>query len=199
MKIATIVLGFLALMGASALAKPTPIVASQSHEEFTAVGQMPPIAGSPMVGPGATTDITISIDSYSSDEEARAIAAAFAKGEHKGLRSALEKASVKARIAFVGRNGFYELKLLRTRKTPNGGRQIFGIGAKSIRFLDAYYSGRSHLEEFGILQLDLTSNNGIEEGSGTLVHKVQIKSLDADSISLDDQGIEPVRLTVRRQ
>jgi hypothetical protein len=127
------------------------------------------------------------------------MAAAFAKGQHKALRSALEKASVKARIAFVGRNGFYELKLLRTKKTPNGGRQIFGIGAKSIRFLDAYYSGRSHLEEFGILQLELTSSNGIEEGSGTLVHKVQIKSLDADSISLDDQGIEPVRLTVRKQ
>src|SRR5580765_8765386 len=101
MKIATIVLGFLALMGASVLAEPTPIVASQSHEEFAAVGQMPTIAGSPMVGPGATNDITISIDSYSSDEEAQAMAAAFAKGQHKALRSALQKASVKARIAFV--------------------------------------------------------------------------------------------------
>jgi hypothetical protein len=198
MKVATIVLGFLALMGASVLAEPTPIVASQSREEFTAVGQMPTIAGSPMVGPGATTDITISIDNYSSDEEARTMAAAFAKGQHKALRSALNKASVKARIAFVGRNGFYEFKLLRVKKTPNG-RQIFGVGEKSIRFLDAYYSGRSHLEEFGILQLDLTNNNGVEEGSGTLIHKAQIKSLDADSITLDDQGIEPVRLTVRRQ
>jgi hypothetical protein len=198
MKVAIIVLGFLALMGASVLAEPTPIVASQSREEFIAVGQMPPIAGSPMVGPGATNDITISIDNYSSDEEAGTMAAAFAKGQHKALRKALERASVKARITFVGRNGFYELKLLRVTKTPNG-RQIFGIGPKSIRFLDAYYSGRSHLEEFGILQLQLTDNNGIEEGSGTLVHKVQIKSLAADSISLDDQGLEPVRLTVRKQ
>jgi hypothetical protein len=198
MKVAIIVLGFLALMGASVLVEPTPIAASQSREEFMAQGQMPPIAGSPMVGPGATADITISIDNYSSDEEARTMAAAFAKGQHKALRSALSKASVKARIAFVGRNGFYELRLLRVKKTP-GGRQIFGIGPKSIRFLDAYYSGRSHLEEFGILQLDLTDNNGVEEGSGTMVHKAQIKSLDADSIALDDHGLEPVRLTVRRQ
>src|SRR6476620_1892091 len=198
MKVATIVLGFLALMGASVLTEPKPIVASQSREEFTAVGQMPPIAGNPMVGPGATADITISIDNYSSDDEAQTMAAAFAKGQHKALRSALNKASVKARIAFVGRNGFYELRLLRTKKTPNG-RQIFGIGPKSVRFLDAYYSGRTHLEEFGILQLDLTNNNGVEEGSGTLVHKVQIKSLDADSLTLDDHGIEPVRLTVRKQ
>jgi hypothetical protein len=198
MKIAIIVLGFLALMGASVPAEPTPIMASQSREEFMAVGQMPTIAGSPMVGPGATADITISIDNYSSDEEARTMAAAFAKGQHQALRSALNKASVKARIAFVGRNGFYELKLLRATKTPNG-RQIFGVGAESIGFLDAYYSGRSRLEEFGILQIELTNNNGVEEGSGMLVHKAQIKSLDADSIKLDDQGIEPVRLTVRKQ
>jgi hypothetical protein len=198
MKVSTIVLGFLALMGVAVLFEPTPIVASQAREEFTAVGQMPPIAGNQMVGPGATAEITISIDSYSSDDEARAMAAAFAKGQHKALRSALEKSSVKAGITFVGRNGFYELKLLRSKKTANG-RQIFGIGEKSIRFLDAYYSGRSHLEEFGVLQIDLTNTNGIEEGSGALIHKVKIKSLAADALTLDDQGIEPVRLTVHRQ
>src|SRR3954467_969474 len=170
MKVSTIVLGFLALMGVAVLFEPTPIVASQPREEFTAVGQMPPIAGNPMVGPGATAEITISIDGYSSDDEARAMAAAFAKGQHKALRSALEKSSVKARITIVGRNGFYELKLLRSKKTANG-RQIFGIGEKSIRFLDAYYSGRWHLEEFGILQLELTENNGVEEGSGAMIHK----------------------------
>jgi hypothetical protein len=202
MKVATILLGFVALMGVSAIGGPAPIGAPQvrerSREEFLAVGQMQPIAGSPMVGPGANADIAISIDNYSSDDEARTMAAVFAKGQHKALRKALEKASVKARITFVGRNGFYELKLLRVKSTPNG-RQIFGVGEKSIGFLDAYYSGRSHLEEFGILQLDLTNKNGAEEGSGTLVHKAQIKLLEADSIKLDDQGIEPVRLTVRKQ
>ena len=198
MKVAIIVLGFLALMGASVLAGPTPINASQTREEFAAVGQMPTIAGSTMVGPGATADITISVDNYSSDDEARAMIAAFTRGQHKALRSALAKASVKARITFVGRNGFYELKLLRSTKTPNG-RQIFGIGEKSIRFLDAYYSGRWHLEEFGILQLELTNNNGVEEGSGAMIHKAQIKSLTPDSITLDNHGIEPVHLTVRRQ
>ena len=198
MKVAIIVLGFLALMGVSVLAGPTPINASQTREEFAAVGQMPTIAGSTMVGPGATADITISVDNYSSDDETRTMVAAFAKGQHKALRSALAKASVKARITFVGRNGLYELKLLRSIKTPSG-RQIFGIGEKSIRFLDAYYSGRWHLEEFGILQLELTNNNGVEEGSGAMIHKAQIKSLTADSITLDNQGIEPMRLTVRRQ
>jgi len=198
MKFATILLGFVALMGVSAAGGPAPISSPQAREEFTAVGQMPTIAGSQMVGPGATAEITISIDNYSSDEEAQTIIAAFAKGQHKALRKGLQKASVKARIAFVGRNGTYELKLLRMKKTATG-RQIFGIGERSIRFLDAYYSGRSHLEEFGILQLDLTNDGGVETGSGTLTHKAQIKSLAADSITLDDHGIEPVRLTVRKQ
>jgi hypothetical protein len=198
MKVATFLFGFLALVGAAVLAEPAPISASQAREELIATGQMPTIAGSPMVGPGASAELTISIDNYSSDEEARTMAAAFAKGQHKALRKDLEKASVKARIAFVGRNGFYELKLLRSQKTPNG-RTIFGIGSRSVRFLDAYYSGRSHLEEFGILQLELTNNNGVEEGSGQLIYKAQIKSLEADSLKLDDHGMEPVRLTIRKQ
>jgi hypothetical protein len=198
MKVATILVGLLILLSLPAIGGPASTDATQSREEFAATGQMPTIAGSAMVGAGATADITISIDSYSSDEEASAMASAFASGQHKALRKALQKATVKGRITFAGRNGFYELKLVRAKNTPNG-RQIFGLGEGSIRFLDAYYSGRSHLEEFGVLQLDLTRNNGAEEGSGALVHKAIIKTLAADSIVLDNHGIEPVRLTVRKQ
>lgn len=198
MKITIILFGLLMLLCLSAVGGPAVADTTQPREEFAATAYMPTIAGSPMVGAGATADITISIDSYSSDDEARAMASAFSKGQHKALRSALQKATVKGRITFAGRNGFYELKLLRVKNTPNG-RQIFGVGEGSIRFLDAYYSGRSHLEEFGILQLDLAKNNGAEEGSGTLVHKAAIKTLNPDSIVLDDHGITPVRLTVRRQ
>jgi hypothetical protein len=198
MKVATILVGLLVLSSLPAIGGPASTDVTQSREEFAATGQMPTIAGSAMVGAGATADITISIDSYSSDDEARAMAAAFAKGQHKALRSALRKATVKGRIAFAGRNGFYELKLLRTTNTPNG-RQIFGVGEGSIRFLDAYYPGRSHLEEFGILQLDLTKNSGAEEGSGALLHKAVIKTLTPDSIVPDNHGIDPVRLTVRKQ
>src|SRR5436190_3783707 len=103
MKVATFLFCFLALAGAAVLVEPAPISASQAREEFMAVGQMPTIVGSPMVGPGANAELTISIDNYSSDEEARTMAAAFAKGQHKALRKDLEKASIKGRIAFVGR------------------------------------------------------------------------------------------------
>ena len=198
MKVVITLVGCLSLICAAAIGGPARIQPRQSREELTAVAHLPTIAGQPMVGPGATSDVTISIDSYSSDEEAGAMAAAFARGQHKALRKALEKATPKARITFTGRNGYYELKLLRTLTTSNG-RQIFGLGERAIRFLDAYYPGRSHLEEFGILQLELTTNNAVTEGSGTLLHKARIKSLEANSINLDDNGIEPVRLTIGRQ
>lgn len=198
MKVAIAVLGVLALLGASGLGGTAPFSASQVREEFAAVGQMPSIAGSQMVGSGATANITISIESYSSDDEVRLMVDAFARGQHKALRKALEKAAIKGRIAFAGRNGYYELKLLRSKPTASG-RQIYGIGERSIRFLDGYYPGRSHLEEFGFLRLDLTSHNGLEEGSGLLIHKANIKSLTVEAVTPDDHGIEPVRLTVRRQ
>jgi hypothetical protein len=197
MKTATILLSVVVFMGASAIAGPAPISAPQGREEFTAVAQMPSIAGSPMVGSGATANLTISIDSFSTEEEARTMAAAFAKGQHKALRKALEKAPVRARVSFEGRNGFFELKLLRSKTTADG-RQIYGISDRTVRAFDAYYSGRSHLEEFGILQLDLTKKGDTEEGTGALIHKSKIKSFDSNSITLDDNGIEPVRLTIRK-
>jgi hypothetical protein len=168
--------------------------AQAQREDFSAIGQMPPIAGSAMVGAGATVEVTIYIDSYSSDDEARMMAGKFAKGAHQALRTALDKATLKGRIAVAGRNGYYELKLLRSTPTPNG-RRIFAVGMRSITFFDAYYPGRSYLDEFGILQLDLTKTNGVEAGSGALMHAAKIKSLSADSIVLDNHGVEPVRLT----
>jgi len=173
---------------------PRSVPAQEQREEFSAVAQMPAIAGNAMVGPGATANITIYIDRYSSDEEARMMAAKFAKGGHKSLRSALEKAALKGRIEVQGRNGYYELKLIRSKSTQKG-REIFAIGERPIRFLDAYYSGVSQLDEFGVVRLDLTNNKGVEGGSGTMMHAAKIKSLDADTLLPDNHGTDPVRLT----
>src|SRR5262245_56198857 len=118
MKVAVISLGFLVLVWVSAGGESAPTI--QSREEFAAVAYMPTVAGSAMVGAGATANVTIYIDSYSTDEETRDLSARFAKGQHKALRSGLEKALVKGRIAFEGRNGYYELKLLRSNQTANG-------------------------------------------------------------------------------
>ena len=196
MKVAFIGLGFLILLSLSAAGKPS-VQSTQTHEELAATAYMPTIAGSAMVGPGATSNITIYIDGYSSDEEVYAMAATFAQGQHKALRKALEKASVKGRIAVSGRDGFYELKLLHSKVATNG-RQIYGIGERAIRFLDAYYPGRSKLDEFGVMQLDLSEAGG-SQGSGVLIHATRIQSFDLKGIILPNNAIEPVRLTLSRQ
>ncbi|HXI25500.1 MAG TPA: hypothetical protein VNG71_16665 [Pyrinomonadaceae bacterium] len=169
----------------------------RSHEQFIALAQMPAVNGAVMVGPGATANINIYLDSYSTDEEVSLMAAKFTKGGHKALRSAFEKTSLKGRIAMSDRNGYYELKLVRSNPTENG-RRVFAVGERAMRFLDGYYSGRSKLDEFGILQLELHTENGIEQGTGTLFHAVRIKTLSGDRIVLDDHGIQPVRLRVRK-
>jgi hypothetical protein len=179
------------LSNAGGLASLAP---QAQREEFTAEGKMPSVSGSDMVGAGASANFSIYVDSYSSDLEARAMASEFALGGYKALRKALDKAPLKGRITMAGRDGSYELKLIRSQPTENG-RRIFAVGGRAIRFLDAYYSGRSHDYHFGVLQLELKSNDGREPGSGVLFHRARITKLEADTIALEDFGIEPARLT----
>jgi len=199
MKAATISLGCLFCLGLALASAPVPARLVIPNEEFTAVANMPSVNGNAMVGPGAASNVNIFLDNFTSDAEARAMASAFASGGYKSLRSAFKKATLKGRITMEGRNGSYELKLLRSKPTE-GGRRIFAVGERAIRFLDAYYPGRSQDYQFGILELDLKTDGSVEEGTGTLVYGGRIKTLEADSISLEDFGIEPVRLTgVRKQ
>lgn len=195
MKTLILVFGCLLCM---CLSNAAPAPGQAAREEFAATAYMPVVSGTEMVGPGSTANITIFVDLYSSEDESRTMAARFTQGGHKSLRSALNKASLKGRISVAGREGFYELKLLRSSPTADG-RHIFGIGERSIRFLDAYFPGRSKDDEFGIIQLDLKNGPNGEQGSGTLVRAARIKTLSADAITLDYFGIEPVRLEVRKQ
>src|SRR5262245_54872296 len=198
MKSAFILIGCLVCLSLSNTS-PAPPCPSSPREEFVAIGNMPSVTGSEMVGPGATINVSIYLDSYSTDAEARAMASQFSGGGYKALRKALEKATLKGRITVSGREGSYDLKLLRST-TTDGGRRIFAVGERPIRFLDAYYSGRTHDEQFGILQLELKTTGRLEEGSGVLVHGGRIKGLEADTITLEDSTFEPVRLAgVRRQ
>jgi hypothetical protein len=180
------------------LSNTLPAVGQAAREEFAVTGYMPTVTGQEMVGPGSTASITVFVDLYSSDDEARTMAARFAEGGHKALRKALAKATLKGRISVAGREGYYDLKFLRSRQTDSG-RQIYGIGERSIRFLDSYYPGRSKEDEFGVIQFELKNDQGVEQGAGTLVRAARIKSLDGNSISLDNYGIQPVRLVVRKQ
>ena len=170
MKVVIVLFGCLSLLYLSSSVGSAPRQGQPPREQFAALALMPAIGGTVMVGAGATANLEIYLNRYSTEEEVDLMAAKFAKGGHKALRSALEKATLKGRIAMSGRNGNYEFKLVRSIATENG-RRIFAVGERAIRFLDGYYAGRSHLEEFRILQLDLKTRDGTEQGSGTIITK----------------------------
>ena len=147
-----------------------------------------------MVAAGARVNVDLFVNSYTSDEEAKTMAAVLVQAGPDALLKALEKAKSIGKITLTGRVGFYDLKLIRSHRTPTG-RRIYAIGDRPVGFLEAYVSNRSMDYPFGILQIDLkTKDDGDEEGEGALIYSAKIKVLDGNSIDVESYGIAPIRL-----
>ena len=147
-----------------------------------------------MVGAGARVNVDLFVNSYTTDAEAKALAATLIDGGPDALLKALEKTDAKGKITLTGRVGFYDLKIIRSHRTETG-RRIYAVGDRPVGFLEAYYSGPSRDYEFGILQLDLTrKSNGDEEGTGALIYAAKIKLLDGNSIDIESYGNSAIRL-----
>ena len=180
-------LGFSAAMTAQEQAKP-------KREKFGALAYLPSGAGPAMVGAGGRVNVDLHVNSYTSDEEAKSMAAVLVEAGPDALLKALEKAKSKGRITLTGRVGFYDLKLIRSHRTSEG-RRIYAVGDRPVGFLEAYVQNRSMDYPFGILQIDLkTKENGKEEGEGALIYAAKIKVLEGNSIDVESYGIQPIRL-----
>lgn len=147
-----------------------------------------------MVGSGARVNIDLYVDAYTSDEEAKTMAGLLVQAGPDALLKALEKSKTIGRIRLSGRTGFYDLKLIRAHRTPTG-RRIYAVGDRPVGFLEAYASNRSMDYPFGILQLELkTDEKGKEEGEGALLYSAKIKVLDGKTIDVESYGVGPIRL-----
>ena len=147
-----------------------------------------------MVGAGAKVNVDLYVDRYTTDEQAKTMAGLLVNGGPDVLLKALEKSKTIGRIRLTGHVGFYDLKLIRSHKTPTG-RRIYGVGDRPMGFLEMYAGARSQDYPFGILQIDLTSKeNGKEEGEGTLIYSAKIKVLEGNSIDVEAYGVSPIRL-----
>ena len=186
------VLGLLALsvvMSATAQEEKQP-----KKEKFGALAYLPAGGGPAMVGAGARANVDLYLNSYTNDADAKALAATLLEGGDDALLKALEKRKAIGRISLTGRVGAYDLKLIRSHRIE-GGRRIYAVGDRPMGFLEVYVSNRSRDYPFGILQLDLKTNEkGKEEGTGALVYAAKIKVLEGKSIEIESYGIEPVRL-----
>jgi len=193
-----IVLIICCVIAGSALAMSTAAPAQEGskhkREKFGALAHLPSGAGRRMVGAGATGNVDLYVNSYTSDEEAKSLAALLVQAGPDALLKALENIKSKGKITLTGHVGFYDLKLIRSHQTPNG-RRIYAVGDRPIRFLEAYAGSPSRDYPFGILQLELeTKENGKEEGEGALIYSAKIKVLDGNSIDVESYGIGAIRL-----
>jgi hypothetical protein len=173
---------------------PAQEQAKPKKEKFGALAYLPAGAGPAMVGAGARANVDMYVNSYTPDAEAKTLAALLREAGPDALLKALEQTKSKGRVTLVGRVGFYDLKLIRSHKTETG-RRIYAVGDRPVGFLEVYVNNRSRDYPFGILQLDLKTNEkGKEEGSGALIYAAKIKVLEGNSIDVETYGIEPIRL-----
>src|SRR5215510_2834901 len=190
------------VLASFALSIPTTPAQEQSkpkREKFGALAYLPSGAGPAMVGAGARVNVDLHVNGYTSDADAKRMAAALVEAGPNALLKMLEKADSLGKITLTGRVGFYDLKLIRSHRTANG-RRIYAIGDRPVGFLEAYVSNRSMDYPFGILQIDLkTKDDGDEEGEGALIYSAKIKVLDGNSIDVESYGIAPIRLMAVRK
>jgi len=187
-------LGVSAAMTPQDQAKPKP-----KKEKYGALAYLPSGAGPAMVGAGARANVDLFVNAYTSDEEAKRMAGLLVESGPNALLKALEKAKSIGKITLTGRVGFYDLKLIRSHRTPEG-RRIYAVGDRPIGFLEVYAGNRSQDYPFGILQVDLkTKENGKEEGEGALIYSAKIKVLEGNSIDVESYGIAPIRLMAVRK
>jgi hypothetical protein len=207
MKKNLIVLG-IAIWGVAMLALPLPAQDSKPKkpkpEHYSALAYLPSGAGPRMVGAGSTMNVDIVIQRYSTDAEAQELAQLLLSSGSDAVLKALQKKKSIGKVSLVGRVGFFDLKLIRSRPVE-GGRLVIAVSDRPIGFLEAYNSGRSMDYTFGILQMQLKTKEEDkgekqrEEGEGTLIYAAKVKVIDKTKIEIENYGISPAELKgVRR-
>ena len=162
---------------------PTP---KPKVERFSAVASLPRAAT-------RTTWVDIRINGYTSDDTTHRMAALLVEGGQDALVKELEKAEPIGSASPSMRLGAFDLKLIRSRKTPTG-RRIIGVSDRPIGFLEAYRGGRTMDYKLGIVVLDLTRNKkGKEVGEGILLYASKVK-IENGALDIDYVGMDPIKL-----
>ena len=165
---------------------PTPIH-KPKPEHFTAVASFPRTATT-------TAWADIWINRYSSDATTKRLATLFLEGGQDPLVKALEKLKPICKATLSQRVGFFDFKLVRSRKTPTG-RRVIAVSDRPINFLEAYNSGRSVDYKLGIIVMDLKINKkGKEVGEGLAVYAAKVKINKKGKLEIEYLGIDPMNL-----
>jgi hypothetical protein len=138
--------------------------------------------------------VDIRVKQYTNNEDTNRFAGALIEGGQDSLVKLLEKADDIGSIQMTGHVGFYDFKLIRSRRTPTG-RRIVAVCDRPLQFAEVYGGTRSSDYTLGILILDLKKNDkGREVGSGTLYYAAKVKIKNGRTIQIEHYQIDPIRL-----
>ena len=170
---------------------PTPTPAPKPKpkvEHFTTVAML-------ARAPATTASwVDVRVSRYSSNSTTQRMANVLVEGGQEALVKELEQAKTIGHASLSRRVGAFDLKLIRSRKTPTG-RQIIGISDRPIGFLEAYAGNRSTDYKVGMIVLNLKTNKkGQEIGDGMLLYAAKVK-IENGKLDIEYLGMEPIRLT----
>jgi hypothetical protein len=144
-------------------------------------------------------NVKIFIRGYSSQADAQRLHGILADGGPKALLKTLQKMKSLGSIQREGAVGFYDFRFVLSTPTANG-RHIYAVADRPIGFLEAYVNTRSRDYPFGILELDLKSDDKErEKGEGTLIYAAKIKLLDTNKVDIENFTFAPIKLLGVRQ
>jgi hypothetical protein len=139
---------------------------------------------------GKQFNVTISINSYSTPDDQKALIDAFTAGGQAALTKTLSKMKSKGRVAVTGTLG-YNIAYIRTFPTEDG-RKIRLITDRPIRFAEARDGGRSN--DYDLSALELNLNNDKSKSSGGLIIGLRVKVDKDNQLVFESYGSGPWRL-----
>jgi hypothetical protein len=140
---------------------------------------------------GKQFNVTISINSYSTPDDQKALIDAVTQGGHAALSKALSKMKSKGRLAVTGTLG-YDIAYIRTFPNENG-RTIRLITARPIQFAEASNGTRS--KDYDLSGLELNINSDESKSAGTLIIGLRVKVDKDNQLVFESYGSGPWRLT----
>jgi hypothetical protein len=139
---------------------------------------------------GKTFSVTITIDSYSTPDDQKALIDAFTQGGQAALSKTLSKMKPKGRLAVTGTLG-YDIGYVRTFPNENG-RKIRLITDRPIKFAEARNNGRSKDYDLSAIELNISNDNS--KSSGSLIVGLRVKVDKDNQLVFESFGSGPWKL-----
>jgi hypothetical protein len=139
---------------------------------------------------GKNFSVTVTIASYSTPEDQKALLDAFAQGGQAALSKTLSKMKSKGRVAITGTLG-YDVAYVRTFPTADG-RKIRLITDRPIKIAEAREGGRS--TDYDLSALELNLNNDKSKNSGSLIIGLRVKVDKDNQLVFESFGSGPWNL-----